>query len=41
MRGLGKGVHSFKKGMREAQEELNRPLDDDDDKPAGRDKDRS
>lgn len=41
MRGLGKGVHSFKKGMREAQEELNQPLDDDDDKPAGRDKDRS
>ncbi len=28
MRGLGKGVHSFKKGMKEAQDEMNRPLDD-------------
>lgn len=31
MRGLGKGVHSFKKGMQEAKEEMERPLDD---KPA-------
>ena len=31
MRGLGQGVHSFKKGMQEAKEEMNRPLDDDDD----------
>lgn len=31
MRGLGKGVHSFKKGMQEAKEEMNRPLEEDDD----------
>lgn len=31
MRGLGKGVHSFKKGMQEAKDEMNRPLDDDED----------
>ncbi len=29
MRGLGKGVHSFRKGMQEAKDEMNRPLDDD------------
>lgn len=28
MRGLGKGVHSFRKGVQEAKEEMNRPLDD-------------
>ena len=33
MRGLGKGVHSFRKGMQEAKEEMSRPLDDDDDAP--------
>lgn len=30
MRGLGKGVHSFKKGMQEAKREMERPIDDDD-----------
>lgn len=30
MRGLGKGVHSFRKGMQEARDEMNRPLDDTD-----------
>lgn len=29
MRGLGKGIHSFRKGMQEAKEELNKPLDSD------------
>ena len=32
MRGLGKGVHSFRKGMQEAREEMYRPLDESDDK---------
>lgn len=30
MRGLGKGIHSFRKGMEEAKQELTRPLDEDD-----------
>ena len=34
MRGLGKGVHSFRKGMQEAKEEMNRPIDDDEPRPA-------
>lgn len=33
MRGLGKGIHSFRKGMQEAKEELNKPLESDE-KPA-------
>lgn len=28
MRGLGKGINSFKRGMQEARDEINRPLDD-------------
>lgn len=28
MRGLGKGVHSFRKGMEEAREEMNRPIEE-------------
>lgn len=28
MRGLGKGVHSFRKGMQEARDEMNKHLDD-------------
>ncbi len=28
MRGLGKGVHSFRKGMQEAKAEMERPLDE-------------
>lgn len=28
MRGLGKGVQSFKKGMQEAKDEMNKPLED-------------
>ena len=28
MRGLGKGVHSFRKGVQEAKAEMERPLDD-------------
>lgn len=42
MRGLGKGVHSFRKGLQEAKDEMNRPLDDeqatDSDKAARNDK---
>ena len=29
MRGVGKGVHSFKQGMEEAKREVNKPLDSD------------
>jgi len=32
MRGLGKGVKSFKQGMNEVEEELKKPLDDQEDK---------
>lgn len=32
MRGLGKGVRSFKQGLEEAKQELEKPLDSDDDK---------
>ncbi len=32
MRGLGKGINSFKQGMREAQDEINKPVDGDDKK---------
>lgn len=28
MRGLGKGVHSFKQGMQDAKREMEKPLDD-------------
>ncbi len=48
MRGLGKGIHSFRKGMQEAKEELNKPLDSDEqanapsaaasDEPRGKDR---
>lgn len=31
MRGLGKGVHSFKQGLQDAKDEINRPLDSDSD----------
>ena len=31
MRGLGKGVHSFKQGLQDARDEINRPLDSDSD----------
>lgn len=30
MKGLGKGVHSFKQGMEEAKREMNKPVEDDD-----------
>ncbi len=37
MRGLGKGVKSFKQGMNEVEDELKKPLDDlDKDKPGSR-----
>ena len=29
MRGLGKGVHSFRQGMNEAKKEMQKPLDED------------
>ena len=32
MRGLGKGVNSFKQGLKEAEAEINKPIDKDDDK---------
>lgn len=28
MRGIGKGIHSFKQGMQEAKEEMNKPLEE-------------
>lgn len=28
MRNLGKGIHSFKQGLADAKEEINRPVDD-------------
>lgn len=31
MRGLGKGVHSFKQGLQDAKDEINRPIDSDSD----------
>ena len=33
MRGLGKGVKSFKQGMNEVEDELKKPLDDTDKNP--------
>ena len=37
MRGLGKGVKSFKQGMNEVEDELKKPLEDlDNDKPGSR-----
>ena len=38
MRGLGKGVHSFKQGLQDAKDEINRPLhsDSDDNKGTGK-----
>lgn len=35
MRGLGKGVHSFKQGLQDAKDEINRPLDSDSDDNKG------
>lgn len=35
MRGLGKGVHSFKQGLQDAKDEINRPLDTDSDDNKG------
>ncbi len=35
MRGLGKGVHSFKQGLQDAKDEINRPLDTDSDDSKG------
>lgn len=32
MRGLGKGVHSFKQGLQDAKDEINRPIDTDGEK---------
>lgn len=29
MRGLGKGVHSFRKGMQDAKREMEKPLEED------------
>lgn len=28
MRGIGKGIHSFRQGMQEAKEEMSKPIDD-------------
>lgn len=35
MRGLGKGVHSFKQGLQDAKDEINRPIDTDSDDSKG------
>ncbi len=40
MRGLGKGVHSFKQGIQEAKDEMNKPLESDKDSAASKGKDR-
>ena len=37
MRGLGKGVHSFRKGMQDAKKEMEMPIEDDE-KPKDKDK---
>lgn len=42
MRGLGKGVHSFKKGMQEARNEMEKPIEDEPETketPRGKDRD--
>lgn len=42
MRGLGKGVHSFKQGIQEAKDEMSKPLESDNsanDAPKGKDRD--
>lgn len=40
MKGLGKGVHSFKQGMEEAKREINKPVEKADEEPvAAKDKD--
>lgn len=46
MRGVGKGIQQFKKGMQEAKDEINRPADSTDkddkgasDEPKGKDRD--
>ncbi|MDE6135519.1 MAG: twin-arginine translocase TatA/TatE family subunit [Muribaculaceae bacterium] len=41
MRGLGKGIHSFKQGVKEAQDEISRPLEDTSDKKTSPASDRS
>ena len=40
MRGLGKGVHSFRNGMQDAKKEMEMPIEDDekDEKPKDKDK---
>ncbi len=38
MRGLGKGVRSFKEGMNEVNEEIKKPLNDDSQKEQTKDK---
>lgn len=40
MRGVGKGIQQFKKGMQDAKDEINRPADaPDESKTKGKDKD--
>ncbi|MBD5317188.1 MAG: twin-arginine translocase TatA/TatE family subunit [Bacteroides sp.] len=34
MKGLGKGVRSFKQGMNEITDEISRPVEEEDNKPA-------
>lgn len=42
MRGLGKGVHSFKQGLEDAKEEINKPVKSSDDaKSAAADNDKA
>lgn len=36
MRGLGKGVHSFKQGLNEVEDEIKKPLDKEETQPADR-----
>ncbi len=37
MRGVGRGIRSFKEGMNEIQDEINRPVDKDSRHPADKD----
>lgn len=40
MKGLGKGIHSFRQGLQEAKNEMNKPVDTvDEHKPADKGKD--
>lgn len=41
MKGLGKGVHSFKQGLEEAKQEMNKPVDKADKEETSKDADKA